>query len=137
MNRTHFISNQNQNNNALDNSFISHNLLLNECNSHLSRLRSCFISHSKTSIDNSDHQMTCSSFIQYVAQYKLLNTIDNRLQLNGIFNQIQSSLVNQGVYVPGSLTIDFHGFILCLQQVARIFHINLRVLIKSLISAYL
>ncbi|CAF1026321.1 unnamed protein product [Rotaria sordida] len=134
LHRTFLINNQDQNNNALDYSLISQNLLLNEYNNDLSRLKNYFITHSEKSKDNSHYQMTCSTFIQCICQHIKLNKIDIRLQLNALFCQIQSSLVNQGLYIPASLTIDFHGFILCLQQIARTFNINLRILIKNLIN---
>ncbi len=78
--------------------------------------------------------MSCSTFLKCICQNPKLNKVDIRLELNGIFYQIQSLLINQGVYIPASLTIDFHGFILCLQQIARIFHFNLRILIKDFIN---
>ncbi|CAF3237305.1 unnamed protein product, partial [Rotaria sp. Silwood2] len=134
LHQTFLINNQDQNNNALDYSLISHNLLLNEYNNDLSRLKDYFIAHSEKSKDDSHHQMICSTFIQCICQHTKLNKVDIRLQLNGLFYQIQSSLVYQGLYIPGSLTIDFHGFILCLQQIARTFNINLRILIKNLIN---
>jgi hypothetical protein len=78
--------------------------------------------------------MSCSIFIKCISQNIKLNKVDYYLQLNDIFYKIYSSFVNQGVYIPASHTIDFHGFILCLQQIARIFHFNLRILIKNLIN---
>ncbi|CAF3389401.1 unnamed protein product [Rotaria sp. Silwood1] len=134
LHRTYLINNRDQNNNALDYSSISNNLLLNEYNDDLSRLKDYFITHSEKSKDHSYHQMTCSTFIECICQHTKLNKIDTRLQLNGLFYQIQSSFVNQGLYMPGSLTIDYYGFILCLQQIAQIFNINLRILIKNLIN---
>jgi len=79
--------------------------------------------------------MSCSTFIKCISEDIKLNKIANRLELNDIFYQIYSLLVNQGVYIPASHTIDFHGFILCLQKIAQIFHFNLRILIKNLINS--
>ncbi len=95
----------------------------------MSRLKNYFITHSDKS-----NQMNCSTFLKCICQNPKLNKVDIHLELNGLFYQIQSLLVNQGVYIPASLTIDFHGFILCLQQIARIFHFNLRILIKDFIN---
>jgi hypothetical protein len=78
--------------------------------------------------------MSCLTFIECICRDIKLNKIDHHFQLNDIFYQIYSLLVNQGVYIPASFTIDFHGFILCLQQIAQIFHWNLRILIKTLIN---
>jgi len=107
---------------------------LNEYNNDLSRLKTYFIRHCEKSQHKSDHQMSCSTFVECISSDIKLNKIDNCLQLNDIFNKIYSSFVNQGVYIPASHTIDFHGFILCLQQIAQIFHFNLRILIKNLIN---
>ncbi len=110
---------------------MSHHLLLNEYNIDLSRLKTYFITHS----EKSKGQMNCSTFLKCISQNIKLNKIDHHLQLNNIFYQIYSSLVYQGVYIPASHTIDFHGFILCLQQIAQTFHFNLRILIKKLINS--
>ena len=88
----------------------------------------------KQSKDKTDYRMNCSTFIKCISHAISLNKINNRLQLNDIFNKICSSLVNQDIYIHGSDTIDFTGFILCLKQIAQIFHFNLRLLIKHLIN---
>ena len=121
-----FINNQDQNNNALDFS----DTLLNEYNNDFSRLHHYFVSHTEA---NSSCQMNCSAFVQCISEDAKLNQIDTRLQLNALFYQVRSSLVDQGVYMPISLTIDFDGFLLCLQHIARTFNFNLRILIKNLI----
>jgi hypothetical protein len=125
--RTSFINNQDQNNNALEFS----DTLINEYNNDLSCLRHYFVSHTE---GNSSCQMNCSTFVQCISEDAKLNQIDTRLQLNGLFYQVQSSLVDQGVYMSGSLMIDFDGFLLCLQHIARTFNFNLRLLIKNLIK---
>lgn len=79
--------------------------------------------------------MHCLTFIKNISRDLKLNNIDHLLELNDIFNNIYSSLVNEGVYIAASHTIDFHGFILCLQQIARIFHLNLKNLIKMLTNS--
>ncbi|CAF5111849.1 unnamed protein product, partial [Rotaria sp. Silwood1] len=66
LHRTYLINNRDQNNNALDYSSISNNLLLNEYNDDLSRLKDYFITHSEKSKDHSYHQMTCSTFIECI-----------------------------------------------------------------------
>ena len=106
----------------------------NEYNNDLYRLKRYFKRHSEKLKDNFHHQMTCSTFIQCISQYKQLNKVDIRLQLNELFYRIHSLLVNQGVYILGCHTIDFHGFMLCLQEISRTFKINLRLLIKNLIN---
>ncbi|CAF0880487.1 unnamed protein product [Adineta steineri] len=129
---TCFIDNQNQNNNALDSS----NILLDEYNKDLFRLEQYFIKYSEKSNDNSYSKMNCSTFIKCICQNRKLNKVYIRLELNGLFYQILSLLIDQGVYISGSITIDFYGFLLCLQQISRIFHFNLRALIKNLINKH-
>ncbi|CAF1576881.1 unnamed protein product [Rotaria magnacalcarata] len=80
--------------------------------------------------------MNCFTFIECFSQHVAFNKFDIRLQLNGLFCQVQSSLANQSATGSGSLTIDFHGFMLCLQRVTRMFNINLRMLMKKLINPY-
>ena len=104
--------------------------LSNEYDNDLSRLNDYFIRHS----GKFNNQMNCSTFLECICRDLKLNKIDIRLELNDIFYRIQSSLVAQGVYIVASLTIDFHGFILCLQHLAQTFHFNLRMLIKNLIN---
>ncbi|CAF2040330.1 unnamed protein product [Rotaria magnacalcarata] len=127
---------QNQNNNALHCTLTSHNILLNEYNKDFSQLKNYFIEHSEKPKDKSDHRMNCFTFIECFSQHVAFNKFDIRLQLNGLFCQVQSSLANQSATGSGSLTIDFHGFMLCLQRVTRMFNINLRMLMKKLINPY-
>ncbi|CAF4066125.1 unnamed protein product [Rotaria sp. Silwood2] len=76
------------------------------------------MAHLFNSINNIYHQ-------PYVTLDDILNSSNSNSTLGKLY---------QGLYIPGSLTIDFHGFILCLQQIARTFNINLRILIKNLIN---
>jgi hypothetical protein len=76
----------------------------------------------------------CVTFVQCMCRDAKLKQLDVRLQLDGIFRQTQSSFVSQHVYMPGCITIDFDGFLECLQQIARTFNINLRILIKNLVT---
>ncbi|CAF4009698.1 unnamed protein product [Rotaria magnacalcarata] len=99
-------------------------------------LKNYFIEHSEKPKDKSDHRMNCFTFIECFSQHVAFNKFDIRLQLNGLFCQVQSSLANQSATGSGSLTIDFHGFMLCLQRVTRMFNINLRMLMKKLINPY-
>ncbi len=104
---------------------------INEYNTDFDHLKTYFITHNRSN----DHQMSCSTFIKCISENLKFKSIEYHLQLNDIFNQIYSLFVNQGVYIPASHTIDFHGFILCLQHIARLFHLNLRILIKTLINS--
>jgi hypothetical protein len=110
---------------------INNKHLLNEYNTDFDRLYKYFIAHS----ESNEHQMSCSTFVKCICRNMRMNSIEYGLQLNDIFNRIYSSFVNQGIYIPASHKIDFHGFLLCLQQIARLFHFNLRALVKILINS--
>lgn len=122
--RTFYLKYRNKNNNAVD--------PLIEYNNDLSRLKKYF---NKNSDQSKYPQMTCSKFVKCIYEKLQLNKIDFHFELNSIFYQIHSLLVNQRVSIPNSQTIDFHGFILCLQQISRTYHINLPILINTLISS--
>ena len=121
-------------------SFDCQERLSNEYKEDLSRLKHHFELHCVKDGDrrvNNDraHQMRCSTFVQWIADSVQGNHIEVALHLNGLFDQVRSSLIDQGLCRPHCQTMDFHGFLLCLQRTAGLFNMNLRHVIKNLISS--
>jgi hypothetical protein len=80
-------------------------------------------------------RMTCSTFVNCLSRHSTFHRVETRLQLNGVFYRTHSALVHQGFYRPSSATIDFHGFLVCLQTISRMFAINLTTLTGDLCNS--